>query len=94
MFHVFSGSDRSDCSSDSRTLHVHLPLHVGDVRGVLVAVDRAVGARRRKRQNHLRRLPRGLLLAQAQHARGLQEFKASISAVHLLAFTRDAFLGF
>ena len=68
FFH--SGCDGCHFCSHPRSLHVHLPLHVGDVRSVLESFDRPVGARKRKRPNYIRWLQGSLLLAETQHTRG------------------------
>lgn len=53
---------------------LRVPLHVGHVGGLLVALHSTVGARSRRGENHLRRLPRGLHLAQDEHARGMYQY--------------------
>lgn len=64
------GCQRDDPGHGLLPHHIHLPLHLGDQRGLLLPLHRAVGPRRRRQPHHLRRLQRGLLLAAPQHPRG------------------------
>lgn len=50
--------------------HIHFPLHLGDQRGLLLPLHRALSPRGWRQPHHLRWLQRGLLLAQTQHTGG------------------------
>ena len=57
------GSDAVDAADDAGGA-----LHVGHVERVQLAIRRARQLQQRRHQSHPRRLPRGLLLALAEHA--------------------------
>ncbi len=50
--------------------HIHLPLHLGDQRGILLPVYCALRPRWWRQSHYLWWLQRGVLLAQTQHTRG------------------------
>ena len=69
LFH-FPGSNGCSFPNDCIPDHVHLPLHLGDLWGLLQSFHCSVCKRRWRRQDYFWRLQGGLLLAETQHSWG------------------------
>lgn len=66
-----SGGHRCCVPGDRLPDYLHLPLYLGHLRGLLQSLHRSLRPCRWWWQDHIWRFPRGLLLAQTQHSRGI-----------------------